>query len=243
MLGAGWEGRLLSAFVQELKGDDATAYRRCVDDMLTKIRDAGGEPTSFHEIVSVLWERLLPCALNSPELRTTLESLLDGSRVAICEAGQRNLGADRLHTREYSGDVIRAAMAIVGATTLSEIADLLSSALERFRIDHLDVALFETTEAQTRLRHVIACVKGNATLPNAVVMPRDFVRHCLRGRNRAGMYVVAFGEPAQPAGLLTMDIDEDNALLLVALIGAFATATAHGVLRCGTGVTRPPTLG
>jgi hypothetical protein len=229
--GSGWEGRLLSALVQELKGDDETAFRRVVDEMLSKMRDHGIDPTLLHEVISVLWERLLPCTFNSPEYRTPLEALLDGARVSVCSAALRRLGADFIQLRELGGLTIRTVMAVVRASSLVEIAEGLRPALAKFSVEHLDIALFDGTSNDERVNYVLSVVKGNVEFPNSALLVQDFVRVCLRGRSRAGMYVAVFGDPKAPKGLIAMDILEGNAPLMSALIEAFTTVTAVQGLR------------
>lgn len=229
VLGAGWEGRLLTAFVSEVKGDSQDGFRHLVDDLLLKLIDARIEPTVFHELISVLWERLLPCTVNSPEIRLALESLLDGARLAICSAGQRALGADRAHSLEYALRVIQLAGAIAASADLAEVAAVLDRDLGWFKIDHLDVALFNSGVGSHTLKHCLACVKGKSSLMNAAVDHRNFVRHCLRGRSRAGIYLTGFGSRDRFTGVLALDIDEHNSSLLVALREAFAVAAVHGM--------------
>ncbi len=141
-LGASWESRLLGALVDELTGRSRDAFRVGLQDLLDRIIEYRGSPAAFHDIVSILWRHLVPCAMADSALRTTLEGLLDSARLAVSAAGQRVAAAEIEANQELAERVGGACVALAASVSLEDIGHIVQHRLPQLGIRRLAIALY-----------------------------------------------------------------------------------------------------
>jgi hypothetical protein len=176
MLGSGWETKLVSSLVEEVKGRSPGAFSTAFEEMLTRFVVAGSEPATFNEIVTVLWRHLAPCSAGDNNLRTALELILDEARLTTVAAVQRAQGANLFKYRLGSRAFLNACAQLSTATSLEHLGRLLQEFGSAVGVSHLDLALYpDGTLAESAVR-VLTYIDRGARLASAVVRASELPR-------------------------------------------------------------------
>lgn len=175
-LGSGWELKLVSSLVEELKGRSPSAFRDTLDEMLQRLADDGTDPALFHEIVTVLWRNLAPCSFADPDLRTDLELILDGARLATSSAVQRVQGANLVRFKSASQEFLIACARLSAATSIEHLGRLIQEFGPALGISHLDLALCRGTTHAEGATRVLTYTGGRARFPSVAVHPEELPR-------------------------------------------------------------------
>ena len=138
MLGAGWELRLVSSLVEELKARSSDSFRMEFEGMLQKLMESGADPVTFHEFVSLFWRHLVPCCSADPELRSRLEVCLDAARCATAAAVQRQQGAALVNHRNKAFAFMSACAVVSEVASLEQLGRVLEDHASEMGITHLD---------------------------------------------------------------------------------------------------------
>lgn len=156
----GWEARLLSTAVDELKGRGPSGFRIGLEDLLDRTLEHRGDPAVFHDVVSVLWRNLVPCAMADPGLRTGLEGLLDGARLAIAGATQRQQAGDLEAYEGVAEGVVDVCVALAASASPREVAEILRARLGRLGIRRLVLGVFPKDGSPAALDRILLCEAG-----------------------------------------------------------------------------------
>ena len=225
MLGAGWELRLVSALVEELKARSVDAFRREFEGMIQKIADSSKDPGAFHEIVSVLWKHLIPCCTADPDLRTRLEVCLDDARCTTAAAVQRLHGADVVNTRNKAFTFMSACTALSEAASLEELGGLLRAHGFEMGITHLDLALYADGEQTEDALRVLTYSGGHARLLSTPIRARDLPRIVLREQSElSGLLVTALELQGETLGLMVTNLGAGEGQVFHTIRSALGTA-------------------
>lgn len=159
----GWEARLFSTVVDELKGRGPSAFRVEIEDLLDRTLEHRGDPAVFHDVVSILWRSLVPCAMADPGLRTTLEGLLDGARLAIARAKQREQASDLEAHEGIAGGVVDVCVELAATTTLDEVVEILRARLGQLGVRRLVLGVYPKDGSRDALDRILLFDAGAVT--------------------------------------------------------------------------------
>jgi len=224
-LRSGWEVRLVSALVEELKGRSADAFRREFEEIVQNISAGGSEPGAFGEIVSALWKHLIPCCMADPELRTRLEVCLDDARCTTAAAVQRLQGADLVNFRNRAFAFVSACSFISEAGTIEELARLLERYCSDLGITHLELALYPDGQQTEDALRVITFSGGRArqlcTSVQAVELPNLILNE--QG-TLPGLLVTTLELQGEVLGLLATNLEAGKGQLFQSIRAALGNA-------------------
>jgi hypothetical protein len=236
MLGSGWETRLVSSLVEQVKGRTPDAFHTVFDEMLQRIVAAGTEPAVFHEIVSVLWRAIAPCSGADVELRATLESILDQARLATAAAVQLAQGANFIRNRSASMAFLQACLRLGEARSLEHLGRLLHDCDVALGLSHLDLALYSGSVQSDDAVRVFTYAERKARLTSVPVRASELPRLVQSERPECSGFLVTVLEfNAEVLGIAVMNIDAGSPMAfepLRAALGAAVKATLlHDDLR------------
>jgi hypothetical protein len=205
-LGGGWEARLLSALVDELKGRSADAFRKALHGAFGRVTAARGDLTAFHEVVSVLWRHLTPCVLAEAALRTGLEGLLDGARLDIATAALRVQSAE-----QHAGDVLAreladVCIALMTSSSLRDVAVVVEKRFRSFGVSRLAVALYPQGQVGGSLSRVLSFDGDRAHLERTELRARELPGKALPGSGRSELFISALHARGKVFGVLCLEL-------------------------------------
>jgi DNA-binding LacI/PurR family transcriptional regulator len=207
MLGAGWEMKLVSSLVEEIKGRTLAAFRDAFDGMLQRVANSGTDPAVVHEIVTVLWRHFAPCASADAELRTVLEAILDEARLATAATVQRTQGNLLVRHRNASLALIDGCARLSAVTSLGHFARLLEVHGAALRISHLDLALYPNGSQSEEAIRALTFADGRGTLASKPVRARELPRIVLSERPALpGVLVSALEFETEVLGLVVLNL-------------------------------------
>jgi hypothetical protein len=207
MLGSGWESKLALSLVEQLKGRSPDAFRSTFDEMLQRTIDAGSEPGTFHEIVTVLWRNLVQCMGADADLRTTLESILDEARLTTAAAVQRVQGANHIRDRTASREFASACTRLCRSTSLEHLGRLLHDCGSAMGISHLDLALYPNGTATESAMRVLSYADRQSRLVSTAVRASEFPRLVMAERpGIPGLTVTSLELEAEVLGVVVMNL-------------------------------------
>jgi DNA-binding LacI/PurR family transcriptional regulator len=223
-LGPGWEMRLVSALVEELKDRTQDAFRSALDDALEHIAAARGDLNAFHDVLSALWRNLLPCVLGDPALRITAEGLLDGGRLAVSAVAQRVRSIEYETAQSLASLVLDTSVSLCTSDSLERIAAVLEGVCAELGIYQLEIALCNGGRAGGLVRRVLSLREGKASLESTALRGHELLG-CARpasGQSARIMSMLNFGTDV--FGALCMDTAAPTGLVLEALRASLSAA-------------------
>jgi len=122
MLGAGWEGRLISAVTSDLRGDTSAALANAVEDALLKLLEHRADFNLFHDVLTALRRHLLSCLEADVERRNQAEDLFQQARTLIGQVSERAQAQQKLVMSRRSGALARAGAALLSSFESSTLA-------------------------------------------------------------------------------------------------------------------------
>ena len=168
-LSKGWEARLFSTLLDELKGRSADAFRVQLEDDLDRIIEHRGAPSVFQEVISTLWRHLVPSALADPALRTAIEGLLDGARLATTSATLRGQASELEATQNLGYMVGETCVALAGTSTLQDVATVVQRRFPALGIRRLAVAVYPRGQVADAITEVLWFDGGPVLLENTTM--------------------------------------------------------------------------
>jgi phosphoserine phosphatase RsbU/P len=225
-LGAGWEMRMVTALVDELKGRSSDAFRLALDDGLSRVAGAGGDPADFHEVVSALWRHLIPCVLADTALRTTVEGLLDGARVAIGAAALRVQSAEQAESQVLARSLVTACVAVAASGSLEEVAAVVMGNFRALGVPRLEIAIFPDGKIGDTVTRVFAFDGAQCRLERAELRVFDLLDQALSGSGRREIIVSGLHWRGTVFGVVWMDLQPPSQVVHDAVREAMS-AVAH----------------
>ena len=232
MLGSGWELRLVTSLVEELKARSADSFRTEFESMLQRLAESGLEPAIFHELVSVFWKHLVPCCSSDPELRGRLEVCLDDARCATAAAVQRQQGSALVNHRNRAFAFMSACAAISEVGSLEELGRVLEDHAAEMGITNLDLATYpQRHQAEDAVR--VLTYSGNRTrLLSTPIRARDLPGIVLREQETLqGLLVTALELQGETLGLIATNLGAGDGQLFHPIRTALGTAVMGVQLR------------
>jgi phosphoserine phosphatase RsbU/P len=205
-LGKGWEARLLSALVDELKGRSVDAFRVEFDAALGRVIETRGDLTVFHEVVSVLWRHLIPCVLAEPALRTALEGLLDGARLNITTAALRVASSEQHANETLARDLVEVCVAVAACSSLKDVAVVVENRFRPLGILRLAIALYPEGKPGSTLHRVLAFDGERVQLEFTELDPRDLPAKALPGLLRSEFIISPLCARGKVFGIVCMEL-------------------------------------
>jgi DNA-binding LacI/PurR family transcriptional regulator len=223
MLGSGWETRLLTALSDEVTKRSPDGLRKTVDDMLQRITDAEVDAASFQDVVSALWQQLIPCTFDEPELRTQVERALDEMRLSTAATARRKQGAERIRLREFFHASVVAMGAIATCSSIEQLASAIEQTLPPMGIGQAELALRDPT-AKDQLTRVLISSGGKARVDSTAFRTSYFLRQLFRPGGARGLYVSVLHHDSEPLGVIALDLGAPASFVYTALREAFSAA-------------------
>ncbi len=107
--GSGWESALLSALIDELRGDNRGALSRRVQRLLLKLEHSGSDLAAAPLVLATLRQQALPCVATSSEARDRLEDAVSDAQLIttalVTQAAVSSTRAVIARARALSRDV------------------------------------------------------------------------------------------------------------------------------------------
>jgi len=232
MLGAGWELKLVSSLVEELKGRAPAAFRNTFDGMLQCVADSGADPAIVHELVTVLWRHFAHCARADVDLRTELEITLDDARLATAASVQRVQGTNLVKHRNASLALTEGCARISATTSLQHLGRLLEEHGAALRISHLDLAIYADRRQGEQATRALTFADRRASLISAPVRARELPRIVLSERPALpGVLVSALEFENEVLGLVVLDLGAGEGEAFEPLRASLANAVMGSQLR------------
>ena len=180
-LAQGWEVRFVAALVDELRGRSQDGFRVELEDILDSIIEHRSVPSVFHDVVSVLWRHLIPCVMADPALRTTVEGLLDGARLAISAAAQRVQAVEVEAAESVAERVGETCLAVAAADSVQALAAVVQRRFRLLGIRRLALAVFPRGVVSGTIHQILWFEDGpvlienvrisTSALPGSVIAP------------------------------------------------------------------------
>jgi sigma-B regulation protein RsbU (phosphoserine phosphatase) len=205
-LDSGWELRMVTALVDEIRGRSPDAFRLALDDTLGRVVATGDDPTVLHGVATALWRHLIPCVLADPGLRTAVEGVLDCARLAIGAAGMRAQVAEQVANEARAWQLVDACIALTASASAEELAAVVEERLPALGVSRLAVGLFAGGRIGNTLRCVLSLQEGEARVERADIRPKQFAGRTLPPSGRADLIVSGLGSSPTPFGLVCMEL-------------------------------------
>jgi sigma-B regulation protein RsbU (phosphoserine phosphatase) len=212
-LGGGWEARLVSALVDELKGRSPDSFRKELLAALGRVTAARGDLTAFQTVVSVLWRHLTPCVLAEPALRTTLEGLLDGARLHIATAALRVQSAEQHATDALARELTDVCIAVMTSSSLRDVAVVVEKRFRSLGISRLAVALHPEGQVGGTLLRVLSFDGERAQLERMELGARELPARVLPGTGRSELIISALHVRGKVFGVLGLELGSPSELV------------------------------
>jgi DNA-binding LacI/PurR family transcriptional regulator len=232
VLGRGWELRLVAALVDELKGVSPDAFRLALDDALSRAAAVRSDPAVFHEVVSALWRNLIPCVMGDRGLRTMVEGLLDGARLAIGATEGRARSAEHRLSELLAATLVNTGTALCTSSSLQEIGAVIESAFSSLGISQLAIALYEDGQLGDAMVRVLLLHGGKVELEPVRLQARELPDGAFPGPIRATLIVSALHSKADLFGIVCMDLAAPTGLVHEAVRESLSAAL-HAVRNRG----------
>ena len=225
MLGAGWELRLVSSLVEELKARSSDSFRMEFEGMLQKLMESGADPVTFHEFVSLFWRNLVPCCSADPELRSRLEVCLDDARCATAAAVQRQQGAALVNHRNKAFAFMSACAVVSEVASLEQLGRVLEDHASEMGITHLDLALYPQDQQTEDAVRVLTYSGGHTRRLSSPIRARDLPNIVLREQDTLqGILVTTLELQGETLGLIATNLGAGDGQLFHPIRTALGTA-------------------
>jgi DNA-binding LacI/PurR family transcriptional regulator len=205
-LGRGWGQRMVTALVDELKGRSPDAFRLALDDALARVMTVRDDPAVLHEVVSALWRHLIPCVLGDPALRTTVEGLLDGARLAIALATHRVQAVVQHENEALAEATIEACASLNACVSLADVGRVLELAFPALGVSRLVIALDAGDGNSDTVRRVLSLDQGLARVERTELRLSELAAGALHDSRRSELVVLPLCTKQAVFGVVCMEL-------------------------------------
>jgi sigma-B regulation protein RsbU (phosphoserine phosphatase) len=209
----GWEGKLVSALLDELKGRSPDAFRLSLDDALHRVTADRTDLTVFDDVVSALWRHFIPCLLGDVALRTTLEGVLDGARLAVAAAAERQRHLDQEEHERLVHALLETTVELGAASTLEDVAAVIERRFARLGVLRLAVALFRDVANDDSVVRVLSFGGGRTRLERTRLAAREVPAAMLTAADRSELIVSPLDAEAVVYGIVCMELAHPTELV------------------------------
>jgi hypothetical protein len=218
----GWEGRLVSALVDELKGRSPDAFRLALDEALHRATADHTDLTAFDDVVSALWRHFIPCVLGDLALRTTLEGVLDGARLAITAAAERQRHLEQEKHDDLVHGLLEATVELGAASTLEDVAAAIERRFARLGILRLAVALYADVVDDDAVVRVLSFGGGRTRLERTRLLAREVPAAMLSAADRSELIISPLHAESVVFGIVCMELSAPSELVHSAVRNALS---------------------
>ena len=226
LLGAGWEGRLLSAITNDLRGDTSTALGNALEDALLKLLDQKADFNLFHDVLTVLRRHLLACLEADAEKRQQAEDLFQHARTLIGQVSERAQAQQKLVMSRWSGALAHAGAALLASFDLSHMATAVTEHFPALGIRSCFLSLIGNTGEENRLA-VSYSDTSVAGLDAANHRQLDLPRYLLDSGVAGSFYVSTVFTDDRVMGYVLLDLGAREGVVYEAL-REFLSAALRG---------------
>ena len=182
----GWESQFLNALLDELKGRSTDGFRVALEDVLDRVIEHRSSPAVFHDVVSILWRHLVPCVMADQALRTSVEGMLDGARLAISAATQRVQAVEVSATDVLAERVGETCVGVAAADSVQALAAVIQHRLPLLGIRRLAIAVFARGVVSETIHQILWFEGGPVLIENVpmltAALPGSVIASGARGR-------------------------------------------------------------
>jgi len=230
MLGAGWEGRLLSSITSDLRGDTSTGLANAVEDALLKLLDQKADFNLFHDVLSALRRHLLSCLEADAERRAQAEDLFQQARTLIGQISERAQAQQKLVMSRWSGALAHAGAALLSSFDLANMATAVTEYFPALGIRSCFLSLTGPSEHESRL----AVAYSDAQFPELEVAGHrqlDLPRYLLDAGVAGSFYVSTVFTDERVMGYVLLDLGAREGVVYEALREFLSAALRGAALR------------
>ncbi len=218
----GWEGNLISALLDELKGRSPDAFRLALDEALHRATSEHTDLTVFDDVVSALWRHFIPCVLGDVALRTTLEGVLDGARLATAAAAERQQHLEQENRERLVHGLLEATVELGAASTLEDVAAVIEQRFARLGIARLTVALYADVLNDDIVIRVLSFGGGRTRLERTRLAAREFPAAMLSAAERSELIISPLHAESVVFGIVCMELSPPSELVHSAIRNALS---------------------
>jgi PAS domain S-box-containing protein len=176
--------QFLDAFTAEVKGEAPDAFLPALDEVLRQATAAGGDAAVWQEAISTLRRHALPCFAGDDEALFCAENLWQQARLAIGETARRTQAYRRLQTEQQTQIFHGLGQALITASDVAGLMDVLARALPGLGIPACYLSLYEDLKSPadwSRLmlaydeRGRVELETGGRRFPSRQLVPDDIL--------------------------------------------------------------------
>lgn len=168
--GANWEARLISAFADELRGENAGSSMRHFEGFVQGLLDHGSDTAPCHDVLDCLRHEMLACLHKEPERRARAEDLFQDIRLAIGRTTERVLGGSRLRLEHWARQLSVVGARLIGTFDVNELRTAVAENFPLLGIASCFVAVYEGARAPSEYAKLVLAYDSRSELrSNAMV--------------------------------------------------------------------------
>lgn len=232
--GPGWEGRLIDALLNELRGIRAS-FTREFERILRRVERSRPDGDLIQEVLSGLRLQSLPCVAADPIARDRLEEALHDARVFASAFGNEALASRIRHERDRSNAFQRALRGAM-ITGAAEVSRVCAAALPEFGIEACVVAaLSQPGNVKSEARVVIGFGPGGKLASTEPIALDALPSHELLERSGRTQLLLPIVHGSEPRGVALISIVSLDSTFLEDLRDAFAAVLVVLAMKAGSG--------
>jgi phosphoserine phosphatase RsbU/P len=140
--GQGWEERLVMALSSDVSGDDSSALVGALDQIMYKLKRAGGDLSACHGIVSLLRREVRDCATGQIAALARSDDVLDAARELVGEWLLREEISRRVSTLQHLREFSQVASLLLGSASPAVLKEQLENGFRALGIPAMSIGLF-----------------------------------------------------------------------------------------------------
>jgi DNA-binding LacI/PurR family transcriptional regulator/signal transduction histidine kinase len=139
----GWEQRLLEAFLSDLYGGNSGGFLEHIETRLYRVREAGGDMSSWQDVITALRWQGLPCLAHDQVRRARAEDLWQQAHMLIGTMAERAQAQSRLRAERWARTVSQTGEAMITAFDVISLVNAVAEQFPRLGIRSCYLALYE----------------------------------------------------------------------------------------------------
>ena len=238
LLGAGWEGRLLSAITSDLRGDTGSALANALEEALLKLLEQKADFNLFHDVLSTLRRHLLACLEADAERRHRAEDLFQHARTLIGQVSERAQAQQKLVMSRWSGALAHAGAALLSSFDLANMATAVTEHFPALGIKSCFLSLNGDDDQESSLA-VAYAEPAFAGLDAAHHRQLDLPRYLLDAGVAGSFYVSTGFTDERVMGYVLLDLGAREGVVYEALREFLSAALRGAALRARAAESAP----
>jgi DNA-binding LacI/PurR family transcriptional regulator len=233
--GPNWEMRLISAFAEELRGENPGAAARFFESVVDGFVESGLDTTLCHTVLDTLRHEMLACLRKEPERRTQAENLFQDLRLVIARTTERHLGASRLHLEQWARQLSVIGARLIGTFDMNDLRIAVATNLPLLGLASCFVVLYDGEGAPATFsklvlgydRHVELTAVADVQFATDALLPPEVAD---RSRERKHVVIAPLFFKQEVFGYLVVDLDVRQAFAYEAIRDLISAAIKGAML-------------